>query len=86
MQNKATTGISTIHLNGYNGNKQRNKQTKPKTDMPNKVRSNWNSHTTGVGEIGTTTMENYLAAKLFGSYLAATIWQPLRKLNRYMYV
>lgn len=32
--------------------------------MPNtdKVSSNWNSHTTGGGEIGTTSMENYLAA------------------------
>lgn len=45
-------------------NKETNKKTKPKTDMPNtdRVRGNWNSHTTGVGEIGTTTMENYLAA------------------------
>lgn len=31
--------------------------------MPNteKVSSNWNSYTTEGGEIGTTTMENYLA-------------------------
>lgn len=31
--------------------------------MPNteNVSSNWNSYTTGGGEIGTTTMENYLA-------------------------
>ena len=64
MQNKATTGISTIHQNGYNGNKETKKTPKTKNGYAKhrQVSSNWNSHTTGVGEIGTTTMENYLAA------------------------